>query len=670
MDEGTLLWTPPPDLVAHSNLSKFMAWLADQGLPFADYEALWAWSVDQMDVFWAKIWEYYDIISDDGYDFIRTGATMEETNWFVGARLNFAEHALRMEANRPDGVALHHESEIRPVATISWAGLGQQVRTLATAMRGLGIVPGDRVASCLPNIAEAVIAMLATASVGAIWSSVAPEFGVRTVVDRFGQIAPKLFFTVDGYRYGGKDRPLNEASTQIVAALPSLEHVVTLRYLDRSALPVAHAGACDWDDLMVGPAPNRDAFSFTRVEHDHPLWILFSSGTTGLPKAIVHGHIGITLETLKAQHLSAEFSPDSTLFFYSTTGWVVWNTMVSALVTGTALVLYDGHPFYPQDDLVWRIAEKTSATAIGLSPGLVARHELAGLVPAGRFDLSALKHVILGGAPASPETFHWCYENIKRDLWVVSQAGSTEICSSLVGGIVSRPVYAGEIQGRMLGIAIDCFSDDGRPIRNATGELVVTAPFPSMPLALWNDPKGERFHEAYFSHFKGIWRQGDLFQINDRGGSFIYGRSDATMNRFGVRIGTAEIYRTLANVPQVTDSIVVCMDAEHSAMLLFVMLAPGFELDGALRAHIARVLQQENSARHIPDEILSVPAIPYTASGKRMEVPLKRVLSGATPQSSANPDTMADPQALDWFENFSLARKMRFGGSMMGVMAG
>jgi len=330
------------------------------------------------------------------------------------------------------------------------------------------------------------------------------------------------------------------------------------------------------------------------------------------------------------------------------------------LVTGTALVLYDGHPFHPRDDLIWRIAEKTRATAVGLSPGLVARQEQAGMVPGAQFDLSALDHIILGGAPSSPETFKWCYENIKPDLWVVSQAGSTEICSSLVGGIVSRPVYAGEIQGRMLGIAIDCFSDDGRPIRNVTGELVVKAPFPSMPLCLWNDPLGARFHKAYFSCFAGVWRQGDFFQVNDRGGCFIYGRSDATMNRYGVRIGTSEIYRTLANIPQITDSIVICMEAERtSAMLLFVTLAPGLALDDELRTHIQQALQRENSARHIPDEIIAAPAIPYTASGKRMEVPLKRVLSGETLQSSANRDTMADPKALDWFERFTHMRKAR-----------
>ena len=447
VDEGTLLWAPSSKVIADSNLTRFADWLGfTKEVSFADYEALWRWSVENVEDFWQSIWSYADVIAEPTYRTIRSG-TMPYTIWFDGARLNFAEHLLRHEAAAPDAVAIHHGSEHRPMTTMTWTELGDRVRTLATALRRLGIAPGDRVVSCMPNIVETAIAMIATTAIGAVWSSVAPEFGARAILDRFGQIEPKLLFVVDGYSYGGAHHSFRATTAEVVEGLSSVEHVVALRYLDEQSPVYDDRRFVDWRTLMTSAAVDRETFAFTRVARDHALWILYSSGTTGLPKAIIHDHAGIVLELLRSQLLSMEAGPGSTIFFYTTTGWVVWNTLVGGLIVGASIVLYDGQPIYPSADRLWDIASLTGTTDLGLSPGLVARMEQAAIEPGRRFDLSALSHVVLFGAPASAACFAWFYEAVKKDLWVVSQAGSTELCAGIAGGVRWLPVRAGADPG-------------------------------------------------------------------------------------------------------------------------------------------------------------------------------------------------------------------------------
>jgi len=659
VEEGDLLWTPDAEWVEHSNLVRYMDWLARaRGRTLTDYHALWTWSVADPEEFWGSLWDYFDVRADSRYDRVLSGDTMLDARWFEGARLNFAEHLLRPEANDPEKIAVHHVSECRDFATMSRAELGRQVRALATALRALGIQPGDRIVSHMPNIIETTIAMLATTAIGAVWSSVAPEFGPQTILDRVAQIEPKLLFVVDGYRYAGEDHCLLASTKQVVAGLPSLEHVVHLPYLGLDAGAQWDARIRNWADLIAHEAPERDDFRFFRGEADHPLWIVFSSGTTGLPKAIVHGHAGMLLESYKSIHFAAELTENSTSFFYSTTAWVVWNTAVSCLLAGGSIVLYDGNPCHPDPGRLWSIAEQVQATSIAVSPALINRMAKAGLSPQEAFDLSALRFVSLFGAMAPPEAFEWCYAHVKPNLRVVSQAGSTEIASALVGGVLSLPVYASEIQARMLGIWVDSWDAEGRSVRGEVGELVVRQAFPSMPLGFWGDQDRARYRKAYFDYFPGVWRQGDLLKLNERGGAYIYGRSDATLNRNGVRIGSAEIYRSVLEAPDVQDAIIVAIeDQGESRLLLFVVMIPGCVLDRAAKARIAERLRKDASPRHVPEEIIMAPSIPMTSTGKRLEVPLRQILAGKDPASVVDQRTMADPGALRWYIDYAQARR-------------
>ncbi|HVT36888.1 MAG TPA: acetoacetate--CoA ligase, partial [Nevskiaceae bacterium] len=559
------------------------------------------------------------------------------------------------ETAADDEVVFQHLSECRPLARMSWRELARQVRIVATQLRALGVVPGDRVVSYMPNVPETAVAMMATVAIGAVWSSAAPEFGVKTVIERFSQIAPKVLFAADGYRFGGKDFAREAEVRRIVADLPTLQHVVWLGYLKPAAPPPDLRGLLNWSQLVSYADVPRGKFRFERVAHDHPLWVLFSSGTTGLPKAIVHSHVGMLLEHLKLMHFHLNLRRGSVMFFYSTTGWVMWNILLSALTAGAGVVLYDGSPVHPDPGLLWKLAADTRATNFGASPTFVQMMEKARLKPGETHDLSALEAVLVSGAPSTPETFDWFYRCVKRDLWVTSQSGGTEIGSGFVGASPTLPVHAGEIQTRMLGMDVHAWDDDGNEVIDKVGELVVTTPFPSMPIHFWNDEDGKRYRESYFDTYPGVWRHGDFIKVNARGGCYIYGRSDSTLNRHGVRIGTAEIYRAVEQLPEIADSLIVCCELPGGQffMPLFIKLRPGHALDAALQARMYARLREDCSPRHVPDRTYAVHEIPYTLTGKKMEIPVRKILMGWPLEKAASRDAMANPDAIDWFVRFA-----------------
>ena len=660
--EGEKLWEPDAAFVRNSQLGRYLDWLrSKRSRDFGSYDDLWRWSVSDLDGFWASIWDYFKVDASVTYRRVVDRKTVMGAQWFEGSRLNYAEHLLRCERRaEPGQAAFHHLTETRALAQLSWQELGRQVRILATQLRGLGVAPGDRVVSYMPNIPETAVAMIATTAIGAIWSSAAPEFGSKTVIERFSQIAPKVLFAADGYRFGGKDFDRGSEIKLIADSLPSLQHLVWLPYLDALKSAPAHPGVIAWQALMDHADVPMDGFIFEQVAHDHPLWVVFSSGTTGLPKAIVHSHVGALLEHLKLMHFHLNLSPDSVMFFYSTTGWMMWNLVIASLVTGSAAVLYDGSPVHPDVDFLWSLAARTGATNFGASPTFVQMMEKAGLKPGETHDLSRMESALVAGAPSTPETFAWFYRSVKPDLWVTSQSGGTEICSGFVGASPMLPVHAGEIQCRMLGMDVHAWSDDGaRELVDEVGELVVTSPFPSAPIFFWNDEGGKRYRESYFDVFQKdghpIWRHGDFIKINQRGGCYIYGRSDSTLNRHGVRIGTAEIYRAVEQVPEVADSLIVCIELPGGLffMPLFVKLKPGFTLDADLTKRINAKLREDYSPRHVPDKMYAVDAIPYTLTGKKMEVPVRKLLLGAPLAIAASRDAMTQPQAIDWFVNFA-----------------
>ncbi len=653
--EGELLWMPGPERAASSAIVAYMDWLKrKRQLSFSAYDELWRWSVNCIEDFWGSIWDYFDVLSDSPYRAVLDRRIMPGARWFEGARVNYAEHMLRHESLQPDKVALYHTSEARPFDTVSWRELGQQVRIVATQLRAMGVTPGDRIVSYMPNVPETAVAMLAAIAVGAVWSSAAPEFGVKTVLERFRQIEPKVIFVADGYVYGGKTFPRIEEACQIVRELPSLKHVVWLPLVQTAAaMPIDNA--IGWHDLIARKEVLIEDFLYERVAHDHPIWILFSSGTTGLPKAIVHSHVGALLELLKLTRLQLDLGPQSVMFFYSTTGWVMWNILLSALLAGASVVLYDGSPIYPSADALWQLAERTGTTLFGASPTYVKLLEKNGAMPMAKYALARLESVVLSGSPSTPETFNWLYRNVKSDLWINSISGGTELCSALVGGATILPVHAGEIQGRALGMDVRAWSADGRELKGEVGELVLTKPCPSMPLRFWNDDGDRRYLETYFDTFPGIWRHGDFIKFNERGGCYIYGRSDSTLNRFGVRIGTAEIYRAVEQVEEIFDCLIVCCELPGGDffMPLFVQPSAGFAVDNALRAKINRRLREECSPRHVPDRIVEAPEIPYTLSGKKMEIPVRRILMGWPVEKSASREAMKNPDALDFFAQFA-----------------
>jgi len=661
MQEGELLWTPSSELVRDSNISRYMIWLgATRGLVLDDYESLRKWSVTNLEDFWASLWEYFDVQSSTPYRQVLDRHAMPGAKWFEGSLVNYAEHLLRAESSAVDRVALHHGTEFRPFGTITWGELGRQVRILATQLRAMGVVPGDRVVSYMPNVPETTVAMLATVAIGAVWSSAAPEFGVKTVIERFSQIEPKILFAADGYRFGGKDFQRENEVRQIVNLLPSLKHVIWRACLAQSeSIPTDLLHGLTWSEVMAHPEVPREAFKYERVDCEHPLWILFSSGTTGLPKAIVHSHVGILIEHLKMMFFHVNLGPESVMFFYTTTGWVMFNVLLAALLTGAAIVLYDGSPTYPGPGLLWEVAAQTGVTSFGASPTYVQMLEKVGLRPGEQFDLARLESIFVSGAPATPETFEWFYTCVKRDLLLTSQSGGTEVGSAFVGGVPVLPVHAGEIQCRCLGMDVHAWSDDGKEVVDEVGELVVTSPFPSMPIRFWNDSGNKRYHESYFDVFPGVWRHGDFVRVNARGGCYIKGRSDSTLNRYGVRIGTAEIYRAVEQVDGIADSLIVCCELPggNFFMPLFLALKPGAELDDGLRQKIAARLRLDCSPRHVPDQMYVIDAIPYTLTGKKMEVPVRKMLMGIPWEEAASRDAMKNPDVIEYFIRFAKESK-------------
>ncbi len=648
--EGDLLWTPGPDRAARANVTAFTRWLAaERGRQLGDYHALWRWSVTDLDGFWQAVWDYCGIEASAQPTAVLGRRTMPGAEWFPGARLNYAQHVLRNE--RPGQDALYYQSETTPLTGLPWPELGNSVRVLATRLREMGVGPGDRVASCMPNTPATAIAMLAATSIGAIWASCSPDFGSRGMSDRFGQLSPTVLFCVDSYRYGGRDYDRSAEMAQVIDALGSVRHVIHV------AGPLARPvpGALTWDALMDHPTVPAAGFEFEQVPFGHPLWILFSSGTTGLPKAITHSHGGILIEQFKLQTLNMDLRPSDRLFFYTTAGWMMWNFLVSSLLLGVRPLLYDGNPGYPRPDVLWEMAQNAGATMFGASPAYVDMLSKAGVVPGERWDLSALRAVMLAGSPVSAQCAAWFYRNVSGDLWLHVGSGGTDVCSGFTGGAPTLPVYAGEHQARNLGVAAFAFNDRGEQVTGEVGEMVITQPMPSMPVRLWNDSDGELYRRTYFADFPGIWRQGDFFKVNERGGCFVLGRSDATLNRHGIRIGTAEVYAALESVPEVADALIVNLDLPDGGffMPLFVTLASGAVLDDALRARIADRLRTQYTPRHVPDTIIQVAAIPATLTGKKMEVPVRKILLGAPPDEAANRNAMANPQSLDEFAEYA-----------------
>ena len=657
--DGDILWQAPPARRAEANLTHFLAWLADRGHSFDGYGALWDWSVSDLDGFWRAIWDYFEVIAEGDPSRVRTAEPMPRTRWFPDTKLNYAEHVLRHEtAGDPDRVMLHHSSELRAPATMSWAEVAGAVRKLATRLRAMGYGPGSRIAAYMPNIPETVIAMLATTAIGATWSSAAPEFGAQTVIDRFSQIAPDLVFAVDGYRYGGKDYDRSGDVATILAALPSVTRLVKLAYLPGAQTPGFAGETLGWDEMLAGPAIAAEDYAYTRVASDHPLWVLFSSGTTGLPKPITHGHHGIVLEHYKSAAFHFELQEGGALFFYSTTGWMVWNTLMWGPLMNGRAVLYDGHPSYPDARLLWRIAAETRASVLGVSPTYIQIVRNQGIEPGAEFDLSALQSVMLVGSPSTPETFEWVYASVKPDVWASSQSGGTEVCSGLLAGSPLLPTRAGEIQAAGLGTLARAWSEDGTPVIDAVGELVIEAPMPSMPIFLWGDDDFARYTASYFDTWPGVWRHGDRVTFNAHGGAHVLGRSDATLNRYGVRIGSAEIYRTMEGIDGIADSLIVCIEEPDGGyyMPLFVEMASGAVLTDEKKAEIVRRLRSERSPRHVPDVILEAPAIPLTLTGKKMEVPVRRMLLGEPLHKVASKDAARNPDTLDWFAEFAHRR--------------
>ena len=643
------LWEPPAELVERARMTEFMRWLsAERGLDFDGYHELWRWSVDDLEGFWSAIWEFFEVRSDGGFERVLGSREMPGAEWFAGTRLNYAEHAFAGKDD--DETAILHASELRELDELSWGELRAQVAALAAALRGLGVEPGDRVVAYLPNVPEAIVAFLATASIGAIWSSCSPDFGPASVIDRFAQIEPKVLFAVDGYRYGGKDFDRREVLAELQAAMPSLERTVVLPYLDpdpdlsRPARRGAAGRSCS-------PPARAPSSRFERVPFDHPLWVLYSSGTTGLPKAIVQGQGGILLEHLKKLHLHVDAHPGDRLFWFTTTGWMMWNFLVSGLLTRAAIVLYDGNPGHPDMNVLWDLAERAGITMFGTSASYIAACMKAGIEPAAGRDLSRLGAVGSTGSPLSPEGFDWVYEQLGADTWLFSTSGGTDLCTAFVGGTPLLPVYRGELQARALGAAVEAWDEDGNSVIDQVGELVVTEPMPSMPVFFWGDPDGSRYRASYFEHYPGVWRHGDWIEITSRGTAVIYGRSDSTINRAGVRMGTSEIYRAVLGLDDVLDALVVDVPRPGTEgwMPLFVVLREDAGLDEELRREIARRVREQCSPRHVPDEVFAIAEVPRTLSGKALEVPVKRILSGTPPERAASRDSLANPAALDWF---------------------
>ena len=643
--EGTLLWEPSEERVEKANITRFIGWLKSaRGLDFGTYDDLWHWSVDDLEGFWSAVWHFFDIKAHRPPTGVLADRGMPGARWFPGARLNYAEHALRRRDYHP---AIMFKSELQPLTVVTYRRLYWEVAAVAAGLRRLGVGRGDRVVAYMPNIPETLFAFLATASIGAVWSACSPEFGIQSVVDRFQQIGPKILLAVDGYRYGGRDFSRIAQVAEIQRHLPTLTQTVVVPYLGRDPQLDGLADAISWEDLRLEDVE----LSFGSVPFDHPLWVLYSSGTTGLPKPIVQGHGGILLEHLKVLSLHIDLSDDDRFFWFTTSGWMMWNLLISGLLLGSTVLLYDGDPGYPDLGTPWRFAEETGATYFGTSAPFIQACMNAGIRPREELDLSALKGVGSTGAPLPPEGFGWVYDNVNPDLLLGSFSGGTDLCTGFLGPCPLLPVRAGEIQCRCLGARVEAYDPAGRSLVDEVGELVITEPLPSMPLHLWGDPDGRRYRKSYLDTFPGVWRHGDWIKINRRGACVIYGRSDSTLNRGGVRMGTSEFYRVLEQMPEVLDSLVVDtgQSGAEGRLLLFLVLREGAELDDPLRGRIRDKLRNDLSPRHVPDQMYAIPEVPRTLNAKRLEVPVKRVLTGTPVEVAISRDAMSNPESFQFF---------------------
>jgi acetoacetyl-CoA synthetase len=642
METPELLWSPSPEQVERATLTRYQRWLEEaRRLRFRDYAELHRWSVEDLEGFWSSICEFFSLRFDVPAERVLGRREMPGAEWFPGGRISFAEHVFRGKDD--DEVAIRHASEAREAGEWTWGELRRETARIAAGLKAEGVGPGDRVVAYMPNIPETIAAFLACASIGAIWSSAAPEFGTRSVIDRFAQVEPKIMLAIDGYRYGGRDYDRRGIVGDIAAEIPSLQRVVILGYLDGSG----------WEEGFA--ADDDDELTFAPLPFEHPLWVLYSSGTTGLPKPIVHSQGGILLEHTKKLALHLDAQKGDRVFWFTTTGWMMWNFLVGVLLTDASVVLFDGNPGYPDLNTLWDLAEQTRMTCFGTSAAFIAGCMKAGVEPARGRDLSALRSVGSTGSPLAPEGFRWVYNELGSDTWLFSTSGGTDVCTAFVGGVPTLPVYLGELQGRALGAAVEAWDANGNALENEVGELVITAPMPSMPVGFWGDEDGSRYRESYFETYPGVWRHGDWIMITDRGTAVIYGRSDSTINRGGVRMGTSEIYRAVLAVPEVLDALVVdiAKPGTDGWMPLFVVLRDGAELTDAVVAQIRRRIREDCSPRHVPDEIRLIAEVPRTLSGKVLEVPVKRILMGAPPDQAASRESLANPESLDYFVRLS-----------------
>ena len=644
-----VIWRPEFPRSEEPRLAHYRRWLEQRhGCTFGDYHSLWEWSIENPARFWEGIWDYFDIKSHTPYSSVLEGEGVKEVKWFSGSTLNYAEHIFRSAA--PERPALLFCSEGKPdPIPVSWAEVAEKTAAFAYWLREQGVGPGDRVAAWLPNIPEATIAFLAACSLGAVWSSCSPDFGTDSVLDRFRQISPKVLIAANAYQYGGKLYSKADALVQLAGALPSLKHVVLFAAEEGPGIPGGLSiPATHWQTATARVDAHLE---FTPVPFDHPIWILYSSGTTGLPKAIAHGHGGVLLEHYKYLALHNDVRPGERFFWFTTTGWMMWNFLQSSLLHGATAVLYDGSPGWPDLGILWRMASMAGIHHFGTSAPFLIACQKAGLEPGKQYNLEALRSIGSTGSPLPPESFTYVMEKVKDKVWLCSMSGGTDVCTAFVGGCPELPVYEGEIQCRALGCALYAYDDSGNPLEDEVGEMVIIKPMPSMPVFFWNDPEGKKYAESYFEWFPGVWRHGDWVRITPRDSLVILGRSDATLNRQGVRIGTAEIYNAMDRISEVRDCLIVGVELKGGQyyMPLYVVLSEGAVLDDGLRNKINRHLRDTCSPRHVPDEILEVPEIPYTLSGKKMELPVRKILMGNPSEKAANPGAMRNPEALKFF---------------------
>ncbi|HYB45127.1 MAG TPA: acetoacetate--CoA ligase [Nitrososphaerales archaeon] len=653
MPRGKLLWEPDEERIRRANITAYVSRLAREGKQFGNYEELWRWSVDNLEEFWQSVWDYFNIISEGRYRRVLSSRSMPGAKWFEGARLNFAEHVFREKREGPAFIARSEDGRLR---TTDWRELERMTGSVAEHLREMGVKPGDRVAGYLPNSIEAAVAFLACASVGAVWSGCSPDFGAPSVLDRFGQIGPKVLFAAESYTYGGKTHDRSEALDTILAALPTVKRLVVV---GKGSGP-SRRRESEWEDLASGSARLR----FLRPRASHPLWILYSSGTTGLPKPLVHSTAGILVEHMKILALHNDLKKGDRFFWFTTTGWMMWNYLLGGLLHGTTCVLYDGSPSHPDMNSLWDLVEETGVSFMGASAAYVSSCMKAGIAPGETHRLSKLKGFGSTGSPLSSDAFEWVYGRVKEDLWLASISGGTDLCTPFVGGNPTLPVFSGEIQCRCLGAKVESFDESGRSIIGRTGELVVTEPMPSMPVQMWGDRDGSRYRESYFDMFPGVWRHGDWIEITERGTCVIHGRSDATIKRMGIRIGTSELYRTVESMPEVADVLAVDLEGlgGKPVMFLFVSPEPGTAVNGQLAARIKQKISDDLSRRHVPDFVVWVRGVPRTLNGKRMEVPVKRIFEGAEVDGTLNRGAMADPASID--EYVELARRYRRDGKL------